>query len=148
MNRATSAALERDLQNSEYCKSAPSADFASPTKHGAEISRVRRFCCQRRILQVPLQSARDFRGTCKIRNIASRPHRPILQVQQNTVPRFRESAVSAANGEFCKSLFSPAPERPTEVGLQTEVCPTCATCAREFVRTQAAARPRDRSLLP
>ncbi len=47
---------------------------------------------------------RRSRGTCKIWNIAGRPHRPILQVQQNTVPNFRESAVSAANGEFCKSL--------------------------------------------
>jgi hypothetical protein len=28
-----------------------------------------------------------------------------LQVQQNTVPIFRESAVSAANGEFCKFLY-------------------------------------------
>src|SRR5664280_2050125 len=75
-----------------------------------------------------LQSARDFRGTCKIRDIASRPHRPILQVQQNTVPNFRESAVSAANGEFCKSLFSPARvvrgKGPVETGPQTEVCPT------------------------
>src|SRR5664279_4755700 len=80
-----------------------------------------------------LQSARDFRRTCKIRNIASRPHRPILQVQQNTVPSFRESAVSATNGEFCKSLFSPARvvrgRGPVETGPHTEVCPTTRAAA-------------------
>ena len=55
---------------------------------------------------------RLWRGTCKVRNLASRPHRPNLQVQQNTVPNFRESAVSAASGEFCKSLWRAAPHAP------------------------------------